>query len=609
VTGAYGQPGPALLDPSPAPPATDGLWLPGILREAARRSPDRIVLTALDRHGRAAATLTADGLLSAAGELAGRLRRAAQPGDRVLLTAMPELRFHVTFMACLLARMVPVPVPPVLVPSRVGPDGTRTGRVARLAAICADVGPAVAVVPGAEAQDLAASWAGSETLGQITVLPVEAGAAAGAPPEVLPPPEPDELAFIQYTSGSTSTPHGVMITHGAMLANQAIIGEHMSITPQTTMVSWLPSYHDMGLCLGLLLPLYAGAAAVVLTPETFLIRPERWLQAISAQPDVASAAPDFAYAWCARRVTGMDLAALDLSGWRIAVNGAEPVRADTLRSFRPAFADAGLSDRTMTPSYGLAESTLFVSGGSGDEEPVIRRYDRGELGAGRARRGDGGRAADGVEVVGCGRPGPGVRVMIVDPDTRIPRPSRTVGEIWVQSPSNGAGYWGRPDKSAETFRARLATSDGAREGDWLRTGDLGFFDDGELFVTGRRKDIIVIRGSNYYPQDFERLAQQAHPELAAGAAAAFAARDEARVIVVVETTQKRATAATVDTASAAVRAITAELPVTTEVLVVRRGQVPRTTSGKARRQECARRLRDGELAVLGRWPRDADGLP
>jgi nonribosomal peptide synthetase protein BlmVI len=411
-----------------------------------------------------------------------------------------------------------------------------------------------------------------------------------------------------------------MITNRALLANQAAIHERTSTSSAATMVSWLPLYHDMGLCLGLLMPIYAGSAAVLLEPETFLVRPERWLQAISGVPEARSAAPDFAYAWCARRVGERAKAGLDLSGWKVSVSGAEPVRADTLRAFYAAFAGCGLSSRTLTPSYGLAEATLFVTGASVADEPVIHRYDRAALNRGLAVPADedGGGGAGLAEAVGCGRPGSGIRVAVVDPGTRRPCPERTVGEIWVDSPSNGAGYWGRPEESRETFGAQLsgAPRDSAQR--WLRTGDLGFMDGNELFVTGRRKDLIIVHGVNYYPHDFERLAQQAHPLLGEGLAAAFVLDDANRVTVVVEAGRPRRAAdstgdsgggdgsddsAAAAAAAAAVRAVTAELPVMTDVVVVPTGQLPRTTSGKVRRGESAEALRGGRLPVLAQWPR------
>lgn len=590
--------------------------LPGVLSELARREPGHALLTALDRHGATVAALTAAELDTAARSLASVLVPVTVPGDRVLVPAMSALRFQVAFLACLYARLVAVPVPPIPVGPVTREDGKPSRRFARLVGICRDVEPAAAVVPGRDSDALAAAWSGEPALGRIRLVAAEErGDAAAVTPAAA---DGGDLAFLQYTSGSTSAPRGVMITHGAMLANQAMLCEHMGIARATTIVSWLPVYHDMGLCLGLLQPLYAGAAATLFEPETFLLRPERWLEAIAACPDAMTAAPDFAYAWAARRVKDAAKAGLDLSGWRVAVNGAEPVRAATLRAFQDAFAGYGLGERTLTPAYGLAESTLFVTGGSGRTAPVVRSYERRELGEGRAVPA-GGEGTGRVELAGCGRPAPGVRVAIVDPRTRRRRPERAVGEIWVDSASNGAGYWGRGSESAQTFAAVLAAEppgpagpapEGADAappaggGRWLRTGDLGFLDGGELFVTGRHKDLIVVHGVNYYPQDFEQLVTRAHPLFDGQLAAACAVEEEHRVVVAVEAADRRDHAAATEAAAAAVRAVTAELPVTTDVVVVPRGRLPRTTSGKVRRGDCAGRLREGALPELARWPRD-----
>jgi acyl-CoA synthetase (AMP-forming)/AMP-acid ligase II len=579
------------------PPATRSLV--SVLREAARESPDARVLTLLDSRGEPAQTLSAGELDRAARSLAAELLGAAQTGDRVIVPAMPGLRFHVAFMACLYARLVAVPVPPVAVTRPAGPGRSTSRRVARLQAICRDAQPSAVVVADETAADVAAAWAGTEILGQLRVVP--ATVAGGAQPLPEPePPRPGDLAFLQYTSGSTGSPRGVMITHEALLRNQAILAERSRVSPRSTLVSWLPLYHDMGLCLGLLAPVYTAAAAVVMEPETFLIQPIRWLEAISAFDDVMTAAPDFGYSWCARQIPAQAKGSLNLAGLRMAISGAEPVRAETLHAFYAAFKECGLQQSAMTPCYGLAESTLFVSGGSGLSNPIIERYDRAALGRGRAVRVDKG-APGGSDLVGCGEPGAGIQVAIVDPDTRTRLPQGDVGEIWVRSPSNGSGYWGHQQESRETFGAQLADEPDGADGSWLRTGDLGFTDGGELFVTGRRKEIIVIRGANYYPHDFERLAGDAHPVLADGLAAAFDGDAPDRVIIVTETTSPGDAG---QAAVAAVQAVTAELPVTTDVVVVPRGQVPRTTSGKVRRHECAQRLRQGQLSVLAQWPRD-----
>ncbi|MGH3466118.1 MAG: AMP-binding protein, partial [Thermocrispum sp.] len=324
--------------------------LAGMLHARARQSPDTVVLTALDADGAAVARLTASEADIEARTLAAELRATAEPGDRILLPSMPGLKFHTAFLACLYAGLVAVPAPPVRAARR--GDGQQPVGVRRLAAICHDVRPAAVVVPANRLFKIAAAWAEEKTL---AALPLVCCEPADALREPLPAPEPvapDALAFLQYTSGSTSEPRGVMITHGAMLANQAALRERLSITTRTTLVSWLPTFHDLGLALGVLQPMYTGSSAVVMEPETFLRRPERWLQALSKRSDAVSAAPDFAYAWCAARVSPQAKAELDLSGWRVAVNGAEPLRADTVRDFHSAFAGCGLREHAQTSAYG-----------------------------------------------------------------------------------------------------------------------------------------------------------------------------------------------------------------------------------------------------------------
>ncbi|WP_290058957.1 AMP-binding protein [Amycolatopsis solani] len=404
------------------------------------------------------------------------------------------------------------------------------------------------------------------------------------------PAGPEELALLQYTSGSTTQPRGVMLSHRALLANQEMLRRHFAVEPGNTLVSWLPTYHDMGLCLGILQPLYSGAQAVVMAPETFVMRPERWLRALSGRPGAMTAAPDTAYAWCTRRTREAAKTGLDLSGWRVAITGAEPIRPETLRGFQSAFGGCGLPATAATPAYGLAEATLFVTSSPADAPPTVRSYARDALAAGRAEE------AAGVELVSCGEPAPGVEIAIVDPATLHVLPPRRVGEIWVRSPANGTGYWGRPELSRETFDVRLKSHGRG----WLRTGDLGFLDGPELFVTGRRKDVIVVNGANYHPQDFEVLATAAHP-LFDGELAVACWTGE-RVTILVEAADRTDPGALTTAAAAAVRAVTAELPVDTEVVAVTRGRIPRTTSGKPRRHECARRFRDGEVPVLTRWP-------
>ncbi len=571
--------------------------LASIVAQAAWDDPDRTVLTMLDRHGGIADVRTARGLDEDCRRLAGRIRRVAGVGDRVIVPAMPGLRFHVAFLACLYAGVVAVPVPAIRVAGlRRQRADTRPGR---LLGLCVDCTPVAAVVPDDELAALAEAAADIPELARISFLGATgAVGSGGSADDDLPPPEPVEwlepetLAFLQYTSGSTSTPRGVMITHAAMLANQRLIRDELDIRPTTTVVSWLPTYHDMGLCAGLLQPLYAGAPAVLMEPETFLLRPQRWLEAMSGVADVVTAAPDFAYAFAAQRIPAPAGSALDLSGWRVALCGAEPVQPSTIEAFATAFADAGFRRAAFTPGYGLAESTLFVCAAAVGDEPAVGRYDRLALGAGRAVD-----SADPTarHLTKLGRAAPTVDIAVVDPATRVRCPDRVTGEIWVHSPSNGAGYWARPAATADTFGATIVGEPGRN---WLRTGDLGFLDDDHLVIAGRSKELIIIRGVNYYPPDFERLAQSV-PGLPAGPAAAFSAPARPdRVVVVVEAGRDAVAEPWAQITAAAVQAIGTVLPVQVEVVVVRAGQIPRTTSGKVRRLACAELFAGGGLAVL-----------
>jgi acyl-CoA synthetase (AMP-forming)/AMP-acid ligase II len=598
--------------PRPQPPRgpASRIWsLAQMLADDARRLPNRTMFTALDREGATAETRTAAELDADARRLASALLAIAAPGDRVLVPAMPGLGFHKGFLACLYAGLVAVPVPPIRVGGLKQRDPRGTRRLGRLTAICADASPLAAVVPSAQLNDLRdlldAATEHSALAGlHLLAADVDGASSLGSSPQQdsslpgLGEVDPAAPAFLQYTSGSTSAPRGVVVTHRAMMANQRAISERYAIGHESTCVSWLPLYHDMGLCAGLLQPLYTGGDGVVMEPETFLVRPERWLEALSGRTDTVSAAPDFAYQLVTARLTPEVKGRLDLSGWRMALCGAEPVKPLTIRMFNDALADCGLRATALTPAYGLAESTLFVSGNDVDDPAFVERFDREALGRGTARRTS---DPSGVELVGAGRPHDSITVAVVDPDSFDRLPDGRVGELWVRSESNGAGYWGQTEDSRAVFEAEIHGESG--EG-WLRTGDLGFFDDGELVVTGRLKDLVIIRGVNYYPQDFERIVQEAHPALCWGLAAAFADESNSgRVQVVVEADRRTPQAELAEAASTAVRAVTTELPVQVEVLVVDRGQVPRTTSGKVRRKECAMRIRQDQVSVLAGWPR------
>src|SRR3569832_335060 len=360
-------------------------------------------------------------------------------------------------------------------------------------------------------------------------------------------------------------------------------------------VIWLPPYHDMGLIGGVLVPLLGAFPVVLMSPVSALQRPIRWLQAIGKYRATISGGPNFAYELCLDKVTAEQCEGLDLSSWRVAFNGAEPIRADTLQRFSRHFASCGFRRQAFYPCYGLAEASLFVTGSAPELAPVTAMFDRAALTAGRVVEVDA--ARHGQRLVSPGRPSASEHVVIVDPDTRAACLPAHVGEIWIAGPSVAHGYWNRPDESAHTFDARLA--DG--EGPYMRSGDLGFVKDGELFVTGRLKELIIVRGHNHYPQDIELTAAQSHPLLRAGRGAAFAVEHEKEeVLVLVHEVDRRHDEETLPEAIGAVRAagsVEHQLQLGAVVLV-KAGTVPVTSSGKVQRNACRALWQSGDLPVL-----------
>jgi amino acid adenylation domain-containing protein len=537
-----------------------------VLADRAARTPDRTAYVFLAEGEEEQERLTYAGLDARARAIAAALSRSVGTGERALLLYPPGLDFVAAFFGCLYAGVIAVPAYPPRSP-RMMP---------RLLAILADAEPAVALAAGPSLQRVrgwlertpegaAVSWIATDELG-----PAPAGWSS-------PAPDGDAVAFLQYTSGSTSTPKGVMVTQGNLVHNQRLIQDACGHSEESVFVSWLPVYHDLGLIGNLLQATWVGAPCVLMAPVSFLQNPSRWLRAISHYRGTTSGGPNFAYDLCARRVAPAEIGKLDLSCWQVAFNGAEPVREETLARFAEAFAPAGFRPGALYPCYGLAETTLMVSGGRPGEEAVVR-----EVGERR--------------LVGCGRVLSDLAVAIVDPDSGIPRLPGDVGEIWVAGGSVARGYWNRPEETAQAFGAALA--DG--RGPWLRTGDLGALAGDELFVAGRLKDLIILRGRNHYPQDLEATAGKAHPALGNGTGAALAidTGGEERLVIVHEV--ERHTAQLDEIAATVRQAIAEEHEVLVyEVVLVPAGGVPRTTSGKVQRRACRDLYLQGELRVLG----------
>ncbi|MFP3941310.1 MAG: amino acid adenylation domain-containing protein, partial [Thermoanaerobaculia bacterium] len=576
-----------------APAQSTATTLVHVLRHHAAETPGRTAFRFLPDGESEGEALTYGELGRRSRALASELRRLAEPGERAILLFPAGLDFVVAFLGCLYAGVVAVPAYP--------PRGRR--RDPRLQAICRDAEPAL-VLADATSRSRTERLEGSipELARARWVSPEVASETAGAAedgPE--PDPAPGDLAFLQYTSGSTSEPKGVEVDHANLLHNERAIQEAFGQSAESVIVGWLPLYHDMGLIGNVLQPLYLGARCVLMPPMAFLQRPVRWLRAIERYGATTSGGPNFAYDLCARRIPPEEREGLDLSRWSVAFNGSEPVRAETLEAFARGFGPWGFRREAFLPCYGLAESTLFVTGAEPGGEPRFLPVDREALAADRAEEPVEGRPAE--VLVGCGRPRGDHRVQVIEPASGRPCPPGRVGEVWVAGPSVARGYRGRPGLSRETFGAAAA---GAGGGPWLRTGDLGFLDGGELFITGRLKELLIVRGRNLYPQDLERTARDAHPALASGAGAAFTVDAERGPGVVlvheVERTWRRKAG---DVPRPVARALAEEHQVPVEaVVLVRPGSVPRTTSGKIRRRETRARYLADELPEVAAWRRD-----
>jgi acyl-CoA synthetase (AMP-forming)/AMP-acid ligase II len=407
--------------------------------------------------------------------------------------------------------------------------------------------------------------------------------------QLLPTPGPEDIAFLQYTSGSTSDPKGVMVTHGNLIENLEMVRLTLDNTGHSTYVNWVPLYHDMGLILNVLQSLYVGAPCVLLAPVTFIQRPLQWLRAIHNYRAEVAGGPNFAFDLCVRRFRADQVRGLDLSCWKVAFNAAEPVRADTIERFAATFSPYGFEPRAMCPLYGMAEATVLVSGGGRGAGPVIRTVSREAFQRHRVAAPAG--RDDAHRVVGCGRNIIGQRIAIVDPETRRRLAADHIGEVWVGGPHVCKGYWSNPATTRSTFQARIEGEDEF----WLRTGDLGFMDEaGELFITGRIKDVIIVRGINYYPQDIENTVYDSHPALRRYCGAVFSVlteNTEEKIVLVQEVERVHRRDLEIDEIIGCIReAVVNEHEIALDsIVLIRPGSIPKTTSGKIQRN-LARRM-------------------
>lgn len=556
-----------------------------LARSAAQGRADRTACLVV-REGPDGATttdrLTYRHLDIEARRIASWLQERGAAGARVLvLTGDPAL--HVPgFLGCLYAGAVAVPAPP--------PLGARKN-AERFTGMVKDCAARFVLTDSATAPAVSQLLAHAGH-GDVVCLAADRPGAGDPGAWREPDVPPDGLAFLQYTSGSVSEPKGVMITHRNVLANQRAICEALGTTADSVVGGWLPAHHDMGLTGQILHPLWLGATAVLMPAVSFAKRPVRWLEMIGRYGITVSGGPNFAYDLCLRRISDEQIAELDLSGWQVAVNGGEPVQAQTLDAFAERFRAAGFRADAFVPAYGLAESTLFVTGGSPGRRAPRRTVDTGALLGDRPAPPRGDTPTRTLVTSGRARGGD---VAVVDPDSRCELPAGEVGEIWVRGPSVSPGYWNRPTETAEAFGARTRSG----EGGFFRTGDRGFLDDGGLFVTGRLKEVMIVSGKNVYPQDVERCVQQV--SVLFGSAAAFSVESgRDHVVIVQEVRTGRGYDTELPALAAAIQACVAEefeVPADT-VLLVRPGTVRRTTSGKLQRSAMRRLFLTGEIKPL-----------
>jgi acyl-CoA synthetase (AMP-forming)/AMP-acid ligase II/acyl carrier protein len=575
-----------------------------LLQRRASQHPEKRAYTFLDDGELEGAHLTYGDLDHRARVVGSWLQQHVEPGARALLVYPADLEFIIAFFGCLYAGVIAVPT---------YPPQTRTKRsLAKLQSIMNDVQPAVVLTISSLSSMVDALFAQAQELQDIPLVATDNLASNLVEAWKEPTIDSNTLAFLQYTSGSTGMPKGVMLTHGNLLYNMARMCHYFNITEDTRGVTWLPLYHDMGLIGSILDTIYASVENKIMSPVAFLQRPIRWLQAISNYRATHSGAPNFAYDLCVRKVTPEQIASLDLSSWQLAFNGAETIRPETLQRFVETFGPCGFRREAFYPCYGLAEATLMVTGRHNSALPAIRAFESAALELNQAIevQTPTATASEGVRTfVGSGQTIEGQRVVIVHPETLTQCQPGQVGEIWISGPSVSQGYWQQPEETERTFHAYLADTG---EGPFMRTGDMGFLHEGELFVTGRLKDLIIIRGRNYYPQDIELTVEQSHPALRPGCGVAFSldVSNEERLVIVQEVDRQYRNL-DVEEAVTRIRQAVAEqheLQVYA-VALVKMGGILKTSSGKLQRRACREAYVSQSLDIVGQWTMPIEEYP
>lgn len=562
-----------------------------LLRYRALHQSNQTAFTFLQDEERLESTLTYQQLDAKARSIAVYLQNISTPGERILLLYPPGIDYIAAFFGCLYAGLIAIPL--------YSPRNNR--KMSRIQSIMEDSQAQIALTNHQSLINVQTLLSHTPDLKKLQWLATDKIDENLADQWESKSVSSVSIAYLQYTSGSTSTPKGVMISHENALFNSAEIAISWRTSADSILVSWLPHFHDFGQIYGVIQPIYNGFPCIFMSPASFTQKPIRWLKAISDYKATHSGAPNFAYDLCVDKIKPEQRENLDLSSWEVTVNGAEPVRKQTLEKFYQTFAPYGFRWSTFYPGYGLAEATLKVSSARKKNSLTILTVQADSLAKSlivEASEGD----QFARTLVGCGSTVLNAKVVIVDPESLTQSASGQIGEIWVSGPSIAQGYWGRLEETQRTFGAYLTDTG---EGPFLRTGDLGFLKDDELFITGRIKDLIVIRGSNHYPQDIEFTAEQSHPSLRSGYSAAFGidANEQERLVIVCEIERSYLRKLDADEVIQAIRkAVSQEHELDVHaVLLLKTGSIPKTSSGKIQRQACRTQFLNSQLDVIQEW--------
>lgn len=563
-----------------------------ILEARARDFGGRIAYTYVKSATDPGRSITYQELYQASVGLAHFLLTKVKPGARALLLYPAGIDFVIAFYACVVAGIIAVPLYP--------PKGAH--KFQRLKAIFSDASPEILLTASDFVAAVQLCIDRMMMLKRLQCIATDAFLDDTLSEPAVPPRQSNKIVLLQYTSGSTGSPKGVIVTHQNILHNSALIQRCVQLSGNSCSVCWLPHFHDMGLIDGIIQPLFSGFHGVLLAPEAFVKRPLVWLQLITRFGATHSGGPTSAYSLCLQRISETDMSGLDLSKWRSAYCGAEPIRLETLEAFSTQFGPCGFRAESFYPCYGMAEATLMISGGRLDSLPTVIRVDSRELAQNKAVMLD--NASDlATLLVGCGRPRLGTTVRIVNPNTLLPCEDATVGEIWVSGPGVASGYWQQPELSRQVFNAVDPRDPEAR---FLRTGDLGFIKDGDVFVTGRCKDLLIVNGLNHYPQDIEFTVQACSDAMEKNRGAVFSleCNDSKHVVVVQEI--RRSKLATIEPEKL-LRLVREAISLhhglsVSAIILVKPTGVPITSSGKVQRSQCRVHYMEQTLPIIARWP-------